>query len=100
MADHWDTDAVEAVRSPTNGDVAPTISGVNPPSGPGGKPVTIDGNGFVKVLGVKFGDQDATAVTTESPTRIKVTPPPAGGGKVSVSVTTKAGTATADFTYQ
>jgi len=86
----------------TNGDVAPTIGSVTPPSGPGGMPVTIDGSGFVKVLAVKFGDEDATAVTTESPTRIKATPPPppTGGGTVSVSVTTKAGTATGDFTYQ
>ena len=86
----------------TDGDVAPTISGVSPSSGRDGEPVTIEGSGFVKVLAVKFGDQDAIAVTTESPTRIRARPPPpaAGGGKVSVSVTTKAGTATADFTYQ
>jgi hypothetical protein len=88
---------------PAASDAAPTISSVSPAVGPAGTgtDVTIDGSGFVKVSAVKFGSQNATAVTTESPTRIKATAPPTSqAGMVSVLVTTKAGTATADFTYQ
>jgi hypothetical protein len=88
---------------PATGDSAPTISTVDPPNGPVGSAtaVTIDGAGFASVLSVRFGSQDATGVTTESPTRIKATAPVAAqAGKVSVVVTTKSGSATADFTYQ
>jgi hypothetical protein len=85
----------------TSVDAAPTISKIDPPNGPAGTPVTIDGSGFSKLQSVKFGDQDAQAVTVESATRIKVTAPagPAGGGTVSVTVTTKAGSASGDYTY-
>jgi hypothetical protein len=96
---------VDVLLSPGPGtaDAAPTISKVDPASAAGSSPtpVTIDGSGFVNVLSVKFGSQDATAVTTESPTRIKATAPSAPqAGKVSVVVATKAGSATSDFTYQ
>jgi hypothetical protein len=94
---------VDVLLSPgqTAPDPAPTIASITPPSGPAGTPVTIDGSGFVKVLSLKFGDQDAQNVTTESDTRIKATVPPgpAAGTTVSVVVTTKGGTATADYTY-
>lgn len=81
---------------------APTITAVSPGDGPAGQAtdLTIDGTGFVKVSAVKVGTQMATNVTTESPTRIRATAPPAQAGAVSVVIVTKAGSATGDFTYQ
>jgi hypothetical protein len=94
---------VDVVLSPgqTTPDPTPTIASITPPSGPAGTAVTIDGSGFVKVLALTFGSADAQNVTTESDTRIKATAPPGppAGTTVSVVVTTKAGTATADYTY-
>ena len=94
---------VDVLLSPGNSsaDPTPTISRITPPTGPAGTAVAIDGSGFVKVLAVKFGDQDAQGVATESPTRITATVPPgpAAGTTVGVVVTTNGGTATADYTY-
>jgi IPT/TIG domain-containing protein len=94
---------VDVLLSPgeSSADPTPTISSITPPTGPAGTAVAIDGSGFAKVLAVKFGDQDALGVTTESTMRITATVPPgpAAGTTVSVVVTTSGGTATADYTY-
>jgi hypothetical protein len=94
---------VDVLLSPgqTAPDPAPTIATITPPTGPAGTQVTIDGSGFVKVLALKFGGADAQNVSTESDTRIKATAPagPAAGTTVSVVVTTKAGSATTDYSY-
>ena len=89
---------VDVVLGPGTGPPAlPTITAVSNQA----VDVTIDGTGFVNVLSVKFGDQDATAVTTESPTRIRATAPASTQpGMLTAAVTTSAGTASADFDYQ
>ena len=82
----------------------PTVTGVNPNSGPtaGGTTVSITGTGFNCVTGVSFGGVPATGVTTVSPTQITATSP-AGAGTVNVTVTNCNGTSpisTLDtFTY-
>lgn len=81
--------------------VGPTITGVDPKSGPAAKPVTIKGTGF-DVKAVQFGDVDAT-VTKATATAISVTTPPHDLGPVDVVVTNKDGkTATlkAGFKYE
>jgi hypothetical protein len=83
---------------------APTITRVNPASGPspGGTSVTITGTGFLSGTTVKFGAVAAAQVTVSSPTSIIATSP-AGSGAVDVTVSNANGTSatsTADkFTY-
>ena len=85
----------------------PTISGLNPNSGPlGGRSVTITGTNFVDLSGataVTFGGQNATTYTVNSPTQITATAPAHAPGTVRVQVTAVGGS-TADtladnFTY-
>jgi len=85
----------------------PTVTGINPTSGPttGGTSVVITGTGFVKVKYVSFGGtRNATgAMTVDSDTQITVTSPPHYAGTVDVKVYNNSGssaTSSADrFTY-
>jgi hypothetical protein len=72
---------------------APTVTGVNPSSGPtgGGTSVTITGTGFTGATAVKFGSTAASAFTPVSATEITATSP-AGSGTVDVTVATPFGT--------
>ena len=94
---------VDILLRPGDGaaDTAPAISSITPQAGGAGTVVTIDGSGFTKVQSVKFDQHPAQAVTTVSATRITATAPPGpvAGTKVSVTVTTKLGSASGDFTY-
>ncbi len=78
----------------------PTVSGINPKSGPeaGSTSVTITGTGFTDATGVSFGSTAASGFTVDSDTQITATSP-AGSGTVDVTVTTPNGTASAQFTY-
>ena len=75
---------------------APTVTGVNPSTGPpaGGTAVTISGNNFTGATAVKFGGNAAGAVSVVSATQITATSP-AGTGTVDVTVTTAGGTSAA-----
>jgi hypothetical protein len=83
---------------------APTVTGINPSSGPtgGGTTVSITGTGFNCVTGVSFGAAGAT-FTVVSPTQITATSPAGTAGTVDVTVKNCNGTSptgTADqFTY-
>src|SRR3984893_1307943 len=83
---------------------APTVSNVNPATGPasGGTTVTITGTNFAAGDTVAFGGSAATGVTVNSATSITATSP-AGSGTVDVTVTGPGGTSatsSADqFTY-
>ena len=83
---------------------APTVSNVNPATGPapGGTTVTITGTNFAAGDTVAFGGSAATGVTVNSATSITATSPP-GSGTVDVTVTGpggKSATSSADqFTY-
>jgi hypothetical protein len=85
---------------------APTVTGINPTSGPasGGSSITITGTGFNGATGVAFGSTAASNFTVNSDTQIMATSPAANlSGAVDVTVTTPNGTSatsSADqFTY-
>src|SRR5579864_1589 len=71
----------------------PTITNVNPNSGPtaGGTTVTITGTNFFIVSAVKFGRNAAASFTVNSSTQITATSP-AGTGIVDITVTAGGGT--------
>jgi hypothetical protein len=85
--------------------IAPTITGINPASGPvaGGTSVTITGSLFTGATAVKFGANNASAFTVNSDTQITATSPPGAAGVVDVTVTTANGTSAIgagdQFTY-
>jgi alpha-tubulin suppressor-like RCC1 family protein len=68
---------------------APSVTGLNPSSGPqpGGTSVTITGANFTGATAVRFGASAAASFTVESPTSITAVSPP-GSGAVDVTVTT------------
>jgi hypothetical protein len=72
---------------------APTVTAVNPSSGPttGGTTVTIAGTNFANASAVKFGSSAASTFVVDSATEITATSPP-GAGTVDVTVTTPGGT--------
>lgn len=74
----------------------PTITSINPTSGPagGGTTVTITGTGFTGVTGVSFGGSPATIIGSYKTTEIKVTAPSKTGVQ-DVTVSTPAGTSNA-----
>lgn len=85
--------------------LAPTITGVNPSSGPtaGGTSVVITGTHFSGATKVLFGTTAATSFTVVTPSEIIVTAPAGTAGSVDITVTTSGGTSatsSADqFTY-
>jgi hypothetical protein len=83
---------------------APTVTGINPPSGStaGGTQITITGTNLTGATAVTIGGSPATGVTVVNSTTVTATTPP-GSGVVDVTVTTPGGTSatsSADhFTY-
>ncbi|KAJ5974733.1 hypothetical protein N7481_011943 [Penicillium waksmanii] len=81
---------------------APTITKINPTSGPvtGGNTAVVSGSGFIFATSVRFGST-ATSFTVVSSTVINavVPPGPGAGGNVSVLVTGPGGTSAAGTTY-
>jgi hypothetical protein len=83
---------------------APTVTHVNPNSGPaaGGTSVTITGTSFTNTTAIKFGSANATSFTVNSATSVTAISPP-GTGTVDVTATTpnrtSATTAADRFTY-
>ncbi|MGA8818464.1 MAG: S8 family serine peptidase [Xanthobacteraceae bacterium] len=71
----------------------PTVTGVNPNTGPpgGGTSVTISGDNFTGATAVKFGGNAASSFNVISAAQIIATAP-AGTGTVDVTVTTPGGT--------
>ncbi|MDA8186231.1 MAG: IPT/TIG domain-containing protein [Actinomycetota bacterium] len=72
----------------------PTVSAVNPASGPvaGGTSVTITGTNLTGAALVHFGTSAATSLTVVSGTEITATSPAGSAGTVDVTVTTPSGT--------
>ena len=86
----------------TYASTGPTVTGIDPASGPAGTTVTITGTNFTNKTTVKFGNLTATPVTFVNDTTLKV-PAPASKGTVDVQVTAAgqvSATSAADqFTY-
>jgi|GEM_PF-6242607 len=83
----------------------PTVTNVNPSSGPvaGGTAVTITGTNFVNGATVTFGGTAATGVVFQSATSITAVTPAHAAGQVDVTVTnpdTQSGTLTNGFRYE
>jgi phosphatidylinositol-3-phosphatase len=83
---------------------APTVTAVNPTSGPtaGGTSITITGTGFAAGATVTLGGATATGVIVNSSTTITATTPAHAAGTVDVVVTNstgQSGTKTSAFTY-
>jgi hypothetical protein len=77
----------------------PTITSINPTSGPPGTVVTITGTGFTSNASVMFGTASGTFITVVSPTQITVTVPSAvARGLIELFVTTSSGRTSASFT--
>lgn len=89
--------------------IEPTITDVDPPSGPsaGGTTVTLTGTGFRFVTAVQVDGVDVTHTVVDETTIELTTPTPAArgldpddaAGTVDVAVTAWGGTASAAFTY-
>ena len=82
----------------------PTVTNVNPASGPvaGGTAVTITGTNFANGATVTFGGIAATGVTVQSSTTIAATTPAHAAGQVDITVTnpdSQSGTLASGFRY-
>lgn len=85
--------------------VLPTVTAINPNSGPvaGGTAVAITGTNFAAGATVTFGGTAATGVTVDSSTSISATAPAHTAGSVDVTVTnpdTQSATLASGFRYE
>ncbi|MGI8310863.1 IPT/TIG domain-containing protein [Saccharopolyspora hattusasensis] len=85
----------------TQGQAAPSVTGVSPLSGPaaGGTNVTITGTNFTGATAVTFGGTPAASFTVNSSTQITATTPPHAAGPAQVVVTTSAGSSTESVSF-
>ena len=94
--------AVAAAFSPTPPSVplAPTVTGVTPPTGAatGGTTVIVAGTNFTRTTSVSFGTAPAVGVTVTGSTSLTAVTPPHAAGAVAVTVTTPGGTSVASAT--
>lgn len=93
---------VDIILAPGNVKVAaPTIQAVNPAQAPHGTPtpVIITGSGFTGTQSVKFGSSAAQFTVNGDGKLTATTPNLANGGPVILTVTTKDGSASIDFTF-
>lgn len=79
----------------------PVIKAINPATGgvAGNETVTITGSGLSDASDIRFGTASATNISVVSDGEITVSTPAGSAGPVTVTVTTKAGKASGEFTY-
>jgi IPT/TIG domain len=93
---------VDIILAPGDGKAAPpTIHDINPAQAPHGTPtqVTITGSGFTSTQSVKFGGSAAQFTVNGDSKITATTPTPPAAGAAIITVTTKSGAASADFTF-
>jgi len=93
---------VDIILAPGNvKTAAPTIHDANPPQAPHGTPtpVTITGSGFTDTQSVKFGNSAAQFTVNGDGKLTATTPTLPAGGAVVLTVTTKGGSASINFTF-
>lgn len=93
---------VDVILSPGNGGAAaPTIHAVNPAQAPHATAtqVTITGAGFTSTQAVKFGASTAQFTVNADGKITATTPVMAAAGAVQLTVTSKGGSASIDFTF-
>ncbi len=97
-----DVHAVQNVSITAGASLPPTVTVVNPTTGPSGTSVTISGTHFTGASAVTFGVTAASPFTVNNDTTITATVP-SGSGTVGVTVTTSGGTSATNagdqFTY-
>ena len=79
---------------------APTITGLNPTSGPAGGTITITGTNLTGAASVQFGSTAAASFTVVNATTITAVVPSGVSGTVNVSVTTPGGTTSSSSASQ
>ncbi|HLI96117.1 MAG TPA: IPT/TIG domain-containing protein [Candidatus Baltobacteraceae bacterium] len=94
-------DVILTPKTAPTASAQPTLTGIKPSTGRagGGDIVVITGTGFTSTTGVKFGDVVASSFSVNNDGQITATTPQGSAGTVRVSVTTKGGSASSDFTY-
>ncbi|MDX3224701.1 beta strand repeat-containing protein [Streptomyces sp. ME19-01-6] len=92
-----DTKTADTRSAAQTAAAAPSVTGVNPSSGPAGTAVVITGSGFTGTTQVRFGTALAS-FTVVSATQINATVP-TGSGTVQITVTTPNGTSTQNVTF-
>jgi hypothetical protein len=95
---------VDVILSPGGGSggAPPSIQAVNPAQAAHDHPtqIVITGSGFTGAQSVKFGNAAGQQLTVNSDGQLTVTTPTvAAGGNVPLTVTTKKGSATHEFTF-
>jgi len=93
---------VDIILAPGDGKAAaPTIHDVNPAQAPHATPtpVTITGSGFTSTQSVKFGGSAAQFTVNGDSKITATTPTPPTGGPAVLTVTTKSGSVSVDFTF-
>jgi len=93
---------VDIILAPGDGKAAaPTIHDVNPAQAPHATPtpVTITGSGFTSTQSVKFGGSAAQFTVNGDGKLMATTPILQVGGPAVLTVTTKSGSASVDFTF-
>jgi len=92
---------VDLLLAPATAKPAPAITSLSPATGPvaGGAPVKILGSGFGDVTAVSFGSTSAKFHVDSDGQISADLPSSPAPGPASVTVKTKAGSATASFTY-
>lgn len=93
---------VDVILSPGNaGAAVPTIHAVNPAQAPHATAtqVTITGSGFTSAQAVKFGTSAAQFTVNADGKITATTPVMAAAGAVQLTVTTKGGSSSIDFTF-
>jgi hypothetical protein len=93
---------VDVILSPGNEDGSvPTVHVVSPPNVPHNVPtqVVITGSGFTKAQSVKFGQSVAQFAVNSDGQLTATTPAVPSAGAVPLTVTTKRGSATLQFTF-
>jgi len=92
---------VDLIFTPGTTSPKPTITSLNPNTGPiaGGASVKILGTGFEGAVAVSFGSAPATFKVDSDSQISAVVPASPTAGPVSVTVKTKGGSASASFTY-
>jgi hypothetical protein len=78
-------------------DLEPTITAVSPDEGAPGTSVTITGSNLDNATSVRFGTVNADIASNTGTSIVTTVPPNVSPGTTEISVTTAAGTATANF---
>lgn len=98
----WSTTNDDLAMQVTGLIAAPTVTGVDPPTGPaaGGTPITITGTGFTSATSVTINGTSVSFTVVNDTTITATTPPGSPGTAASVIVTNAVGSNAANTLFQ